>query len=95
MSPSAPRTAVRGVYGERLKISLAAPPEDNRANAELIRALVGWLGVRKDCISLQSGHASRDKVVAFRGVGEAELQERLAALLQPDRVGKGERHYGS
>jgi uncharacterized protein YggU (UPF0235/DUF167 family) len=83
------------VYGERLKVSLAAPPEDNKANAELLRALVSWLGLQKDCVLLQSGHASRDKVVVIRGVGETELQERLAALLQRDRGGKGERHYGS
>jgi uncharacterized protein len=88
-SPSAPRTAFRGLYGERLKVALNAPPEDNRANAELLQALAKWLGVRRECVRLQSGHASRDKVVAFQGIEETELCDRLAALIQ-DRAIKGE-----
>ena len=95
VSPSAPRTAVRGMYGERLKVSLNAPPEDNRANAELLRAFATWLGVRRECVSLQSGHASRDKVVAFAGMDEAELREKLVGLMQRECATKGEEDHGS
>ena len=95
MSPSAPRTAVRGLYGERLKISLSAPPEDNRANAELLRAFASWLGVRRECVRLQSGHGSRDKVVVFDGIEEAELREKLIGLIQRDSATKGEERHGS
>lgn len=80
-APSAPRTAVRGLYGDRLKVSLAAPPEDNRANQQLEGALSEWLGLRREEVRVDSGHASRDKVVAFSGISEAELRSRLGALL--------------
>lgn len=83
------------MYGERVKISLSAPPEDNRANTELLRALASWLGVPKDCVRLQSGHGSRDKVVAFVGMEEAELREKLSGLMQGDRATKGEERHGS
>ena len=95
MSPSAPRTALRGVYGERLKVALNAPPEDGKANAQLLQALAEWLGVRRDSVRLQSGHASRDKVVAFTGIDEADLHERLAGLMQQHRAGKGDEYHGS
>lgn len=96
VSPSAPQTAVRGIYGERMKVSLNAPPEDNRANAELLRALSEWLGVRRDWVALQSGHGSRDKVVAVRGMDELELRDKLAMLLSGNpSSGKGGRSHGS
>lgn len=82
MSPSAQRTAFRGSYGERIKVSLSAPPEDNRANEELVRVLAVWLGLPREGVKLQSGHTSKDKVVAFSGIAEAELRERLLGLVR-------------
>jgi uncharacterized protein len=88
VSPSAPRSRVVGVYGDRLKVAVGAPPEDNRANAELVEALARWLGLHRDEVHLESGHASRDKVVSFSGIDEAELRSRLAALLTGGRGGE-------
>lgn len=85
VSPSAPRTQLRGVYGDRLKVSVGAPPEDNRANQELVEALAGWLGLRRDDVRIESGHTSRDKVVSFSGIEEAQLRDKLAALLAGGR----------
>lgn len=88
VSPSASRTAPRGVYGDRIKVSVCAPPEDNRANAQLVEALAGWLGLRRECVRIQSGHGSRDKVVAFAGLEEAELRSKLSGLARDDRSGR-------
>lgn len=90
VSPSAPRTAVRGVYGDRLKVSVSAPPEDNRANQELTEALAKWLRVRRDSVRVETGHGSRDKVVVITGIDEAELRNKLTGLLQGDRPRRGE-----
>ena len=79
--PSAARTEVRGVYGDRLKVAVNAPPEAGKANARLVQALAGWLGVRMDMVTVQSGHSGRDKVVAFSGMTEDELRHRLSGLL--------------
>lgn len=85
VSPSAPRTALRGVYGDRLKVAVNAPPEDNRANQELVEALAEWLGLRREDVRIETGHGSRDKVVAFTGIDEARLRSKLAGLLQVGR----------
>jgi len=91
LTPSAPRTAVRGVYGDRLKVSVNAPPEDNRANRQLVEALAGWLDLRRNDVSIEAGHGSRDKVVAFRGIDEPELRTRLTGLVEGDLPAKGSR----
>ena len=84
--PSAAKTALRGVYGDRLKVSLTAPPEDDRANRQLAEVLAGWLGLSRSRIRIETGHASRDKVVAFAGIEEAEVLRRLDTLrTRPDR----------
>ena len=45
----------------RLKVAVAAPPEDGRANAAIIAALAAWLGVKPGTIMLTAGQTSREK----------------------------------
>jgi len=90
VSPSAPRAAVRGTYGDRLKVSVNAPPEDDRANQQLVHFLADWLGMQRANVRIVSGHAGRNKVIAFAGIGEADLRQKLVGLLQPDRPTRGD-----
>jgi uncharacterized protein YggU (UPF0235/DUF167 family) len=80
--PSAARTEIRGAYGDRLKVAVNAPPEAGKANARLVQALAAWLDLRIDQVIVQTGHGGRDKVVAFSGIMEEELREKLNRLLQ-------------
>jgi len=80
VSPSARVTRMQGVYGDRLKVRVSAPPEDDRANAELTAALARWLGLPGGCVSVHAGHTMRDKVVSFTGIDEHVLRERLESL---------------
>jgi RNA polymerase-binding protein DksA len=73
--------ALHGVYGDRLKVSLTAPPEDSRANRQLEETLALRLGLRRADVRVETGHASRDKVVAFSGITDALLRTKLGALL--------------
>jgi len=82
VSPAARRTRVQGVYGDRIKVQVSAPPEDDRANAELTSTVAEWLGLPADCVNILSGHKSRDKVVAFSGIAETELRLRLQRMLE-------------
>lgn len=47
--------------GKILKIKIAAPPEDGKANAELLRFLSKIWGIPKRDIELASGDTSRHK----------------------------------
>lgn len=68
IQPGARFTAVLGEHGGRLKLKIAAPAVDNKANA----CLLGWLATRLDVpkasVRLVRGEASRHKTVAVRGV---------------------------
>lgn len=44
-----------------LKVKIAAPPEDGKANKELLRFLAKTWRIPKSCISLLSGDTSRHK----------------------------------
>jgi uncharacterized protein len=67
VQPGAKRTAVDGTHGEgtqqRLKVRLAAPPVDGKANAELMRFMADAFGVPVRNVDLVRGESSRQKVV--------------------------------
>jgi len=63
VQPGAPRTAAVGAHGDALKIRLAAPPVDGKANAELLRYLADAFAVPLRNVSLVRGQTSRQKVV--------------------------------
>ena len=77
VQPGAKRTAVAGGYGTALKISLAAPPVDGKANRELCVFLAKKLNLPKSAVSLVSGQTSRDKVVFLPGITAAVLAAAL------------------
>ncbi|MBM4155489.1 MAG: YggU family protein [Lentisphaerae bacterium] len=68
VAPRAKRTEVAGLHGAALKVRLAAPPVDDRANRELLRFVAGRLGVPNSAVDLVSGQTSREKRVAVAGV---------------------------
>ena len=73
VQPGARRTEVVGMHGERIKIRLAAPATEGRANAALIEFLAEEFGVTKRDIRILSGMKSRDKRVVIEGDTTGEL----------------------
>lgn len=62
VQPGAARTELAGTHGDALKIRLAAPPVDGRANDELLRFLAEAFGVPRANVALLRGPSSRSKV---------------------------------
>jgi uncharacterized protein (TIGR00251 family) len=63
VQPGAKRTEIAGVHGACLKVRLAAPPLDGKANAALRAFLAEVFGVPLRQVRLLRGEASRRKVV--------------------------------
>lgn len=62
--PQAQTTRFRGPLGvDVFKVDLAAPPEDGKANEELIRFLAEKFGVSRSQVDILSGQTARMKVV--------------------------------
>lgn len=78
--PGAKRTEVVGLHGDCVKVRLASPPVDGKANDCLIAFLARRLGVKKNQVSIVRGMSSRRKTVR---VAVAGVQ--AGALLEPER----------
>ena len=76
IQPGAKKTEVAGEHGDALKIRLAAPPVDGKANVALIAFVADRLGVAKSAVSLKSGQTSRRKVLEVTGA-PADTKQRL------------------
>ena len=67
IQPGASRSECAGLHGDALKIRLAAPPVDGKANAALIAFVAARLGVGRAAVTLKSGQTSRRKIVLVEG----------------------------
>lgn len=76
VQPGARSTAVAGRHGDAIKVRLAAPPIDGRANEALLAFVAAVSGVPSRDVTLVRGAASRSKVVEVHGLAP----ERAAAL---------------
>jgi uncharacterized protein (TIGR00251 family) len=79
--PGARRAGILGERAGALKVAVTAPPEDGRANKALVETLREALGLRRSQIELLGGETSRDKRFLIRGVGKAELGDRIGVCL--------------
>jgi uncharacterized protein (TIGR00251 family) len=77
IQPGARRSEIVGLHGAALKIRLAAPPVDGKANACLVSFLAEVLGLPIASISLVSGQSSRSKRVAVANLAADEVRNRL------------------
>jgi uncharacterized protein (TIGR00251 family) len=65
-SPARGKTALLACTGEAVKIRLAAPPVDGRANKELCRFLAEACGVAPSAVDVISGEGARAKRVRIK-----------------------------
>ncbi|MBT0959747.1 DUF167 domain-containing protein [Denitromonas iodatirespirans] len=79
IQPNAKKTEFVGLHGEAMKLRLAAPPVDGKANAALIAFLADFCALPKSAVTLVSGQSSRAKRVRI-DAADAALQARLQAL---------------
>ncbi|MDD3579636.1 MAG: DUF167 domain-containing protein [Desulfobacca sp.] len=82
--PGASHTQVAEIYGDQLKIRVAAPPQRGAANEALLAFLAQRLGIPKSGLRLKSGGRDRAKVVEVLD-SSPELAAKLQALAPEDR----------
>jgi uncharacterized protein (TIGR00251 family) len=67
VQPGASRSEFAGEHGGRLKVRLAAPAAEGRANSELVEFLASYFGVPKRNVRISAGLKSRRKRVIIEG----------------------------
>ena len=66
--PRAARNRVIGPLGDRLKVQIAAPPVDGRANDAIRSFLADCLGVAPSSVTIASGDKGTKKTIRIEGV---------------------------
>lgn len=82
VQPGARQSGFAGLHGAALKLRLAAPPVDGKANAALCAFLAAFLGLPRSAVQLIAGDTSRQKVVRLPALTPA-ARARLDAELSP------------
>lgn len=75
--PGSRRTEVVGRYGDGIKVRVAAPPEDGKANDALRAVLADVLGVKESAVRIVRGHTSPQKSVEIEGLEIDAIWARL------------------
>jgi uncharacterized protein (TIGR00251 family) len=75
--PGARRTEIAGRYDDGLKVRVAAPPEDGKANRALVEVLARELGVKDGAVRIVRGHSSAQKLVEIDELTIDEVWARL------------------
>jgi len=63
VQPNARASALAGSHGDALKVRIAAPPTDHRANQALLDFLHASLGIPRASLRIVQGHTARRKIV--------------------------------
>ena len=77
VNPRASKSALGGVEGGELKVRLAAPPVDGKANEEVVRFFSRLLGCSKGALRILKGLQSRHKVLAVEGLQAGQVLDAL------------------
>ena len=70
VAAGARRSEVIDASGERLRVRIAAPAVEGKANVELQRMIAKLFGVRRSAVSLVRGERSREKTLWVAGISE-------------------------
>ncbi|MGC2518957.1 MAG: DUF167 domain-containing protein [Burkholderiales bacterium] len=72
--PGAKKSEVAGIHGDALKVRIAAPPVEGRANAALVAFVAKALGVPRKSVTVVKGDSSRRKTVLIASAGADPTQ---------------------
>ena len=77
VQPRASRTEIIGEHAGAIKMRVAAPPVDGKANEECRRYLAKLLKVSATSVEIISGDSSRDKVIRVSNISALRVLEAL------------------
>ena len=77
VQPRSSRESVGPVVGDRLKVSVHAPPTDDRANEAVARLIASTAGIAPSRVTVVAGRRSRRKTLLVEGLPPAVVAKRL------------------
>jgi uncharacterized protein (TIGR00251 family) len=78
VTPRARKTEIGGVLEDgTLRVRIAQPPVEGKANKALIKFLSDVLGVRKNMIEIVAGERGLDKIISVIGMEASEAEMKI------------------
>lgn len=81
VQPKASKSRIVGLHDGCLKISVAAPPVEGKANKAVVKFLADILGVPVRDVNVKSGAQSRRKLVVVKALDATEIRNVVEKIL--------------
>lgn len=85
VSPGSSREELRGVLGDRLKLSVRTPPEKGKANRSVCALLESALDLARGSVEIVAGATASAKTAFVRDVPPDDLRERIRRALEDSK----------
>ncbi len=82
VKPRSSRSAIVGFSSGVWQVAVNSPPEDGKANQEVLRVLAKALGVAPSMVEIQQGQKSRNKTVSIPSLAEEVVKAKLESAIQ-------------
>ena len=80
VQPRCPRECVGPVVGDRLKVSVNAPPVEGKANQAVQRVLAEAFGMPRSAVTILRGETGKRKTVRIAGITAAVAKQMIAKV---------------
>jgi uncharacterized protein (TIGR00251 family) len=85
VTPRSRKTEFGGVMEDgTLRVRVAAPPVEGKANTALIKFLAKVLGVRQNRIEIVAGEKGLDKIISILDMSSEDVEQRIQGFLGED-----------
>lgn len=82
VTPRSRKTEFGGVMEDgTIRVRIAAPPVEGKANAVLVKFLAKVLGVRKNRIEIVAGEKGLDKIISILDMSAEDAEQRIQGFL--------------
>lgn len=75
--PGSSKNKIVGLYNDALKISIAAPPVEGKANKKCVTYLAKYFDRAKSKIEIISGQTSKNKIIKIYDISQKEFLDKL------------------
>jgi hypothetical protein len=82
LQPRSSRNEISGIHEDCLKIRIASPPVEGKANQACIDFIARSLGLRRSEVEMISGHTSRRKRLLARNITIEDFKRRLNHFIE-------------
>ena len=79
--PGSSKNKIIGAYNNALKISIAAPPAEGKANKKCITYLAKYFDVAKSKIEIISGQTGKNKLIKIYDISQEEFLDKIKNIV--------------